>query len=113
MHLQPDTEIIVKIKGNRKRPSTMVSSIPTSHKSIEEKKKPSNSDDTYQSWGRLFREQYKSVIKPTVSLSGSKSSKHDSETKETKKHFLNHQKLDVSINFYIYAHSICTKQFKN
>ncbi|XP_043512267.1 golgin subfamily A member 4-like isoform X1 [Frieseomelitta varia] len=88
-HHLPDTEIIVKIK----RPSTMVSSIPTSHKSIEEKKRPSNSD-TYQNWSRLFREQNKAVIKPTVSLSGSKSSKHDSETKETKKHFSNHQKLD-------------------
>ncbi|KAK9305979.1 hypothetical protein QLX08_003212 [Tetragonisca angustula] len=92
-HHLPGTEIIVKIKESRKRPSTMVSSIPTSHKSIEEKKRPSNSD-TYQSWSRLFREQYKAVIKPTVSLSGSKSSKHDSETKETKKHFSNHQKLD-------------------
>ncbi|KAK1132397.1 hypothetical protein K0M31_016505 [Melipona bicolor] len=93
-HDLPDTEIIVKIKGSRKRPSTMVSSIPTGHKNIEEKKRPSNNDNTYQSWGRVFREQYKAVIKPTVSLSGSKSSKHDSETKETKKHFSNHQKLD-------------------
>lgn len=90
----------------------MVSSIPTSHKSIEEKKRPSNSD-TYQSWSRLFREQNKAVIKPTVSLSGLKSSKHDSETKETKKHFSNRQKLDVSINSCIHIHIICTRQFKN
>lgn len=89
----------MKTKG-RKRTSTMVSSNPTSHK-VEEKKKPGHSGD--QNWGRVFREQNKAVMKQEATrVPGSKSSKHGNDTKESKKHFLNHQKLDVSINFYIY-----------
>ncbi|XP_043591312.1 uncharacterized protein LOC122571522 isoform X2 [Bombus pyrosoma] len=84
-------EITVKTKG-RKRTSTMVSSSPTSHK-VEEKKKPGHSGD--QNWGRVFREQNKAVMKQEAKRApGSKSSKHGNDTKETKKHFLNHQKLD-------------------
>lgn len=89
-------EIIVKAKG-LKRKSTMVMSNPTSHKSIEEKKRPGNSGDVHQSWGKALIEQNKAVIKQGLQqfqtkTTGSKSLKHSSETKEIKKHSLNHQK---------------------
>lgn len=85
----------------------MVSSNPTGHKVIEEKRKPGSSSDSHQSWGRVLREQNKTVMKQGLQrlmsrTPGSKSSKHGSETKETKKHSLNHQKSDVSIIFHIH-----------
>ncbi|CAL7943201.1 unnamed protein product [Xylocopa violacea] len=91
-------EVTVKTKG-RKRTSTMVSSSPTSHKGMEEKRRPGCSGDSHQSWGRMLREQNKASMKQGLQqlmskASGSKSSKHGSETKETKKHSLNHQKAD-------------------
>ena len=48
----------MKAKG-LKRKSTMVMSNPTSHKSIEEKKRPGNSGDVHQSWGKALIEQNK------------------------------------------------------
>ncbi|XP_017767428.1 PREDICTED: uncharacterized protein LOC108556027 [Eufriesea mexicana] len=91
-------EVIVKAKGH-KRTSTMVSSSPTGHKAVEEKKRPGSSSDSHQSWGRVLREQNKTVMKQGLQrlmtrTPGSKSSKHGCEIKETKKQSLNHQKSD-------------------
>ncbi|XP_034190000.2 uncharacterized protein LOC117608663 [Osmia lignaria lignaria] len=89
-------EVCVKTKG-RKRTSTMVSSSSPSHKGIEAKKRPSSSGDSHQSWGGILREQNRAALKQglqqlTKRASGSKSSKCGSESRETKKHSLNHQK---------------------
>ncbi|CAK9816939.1 hypothetical protein ANTPLA_LOCUS9178 [Anthophora plagiata] len=91
-------EVTVKTKG-RKRTSNMVSSSPTSHKGVEEKRRPSCSSDTHQNWGRVLREQNRTAMKQGLQqlvtrTPGSKSSKLGSETKEIKKHSLTHQKQD-------------------
>ncbi|XP_076176038.1 uncharacterized protein LOC143151091 isoform X2 [Ptiloglossa arizonensis] len=89
-------EVTVKTKG-RKRTSTMVSSSPTSHKGVDEKRRPGSSGDSHQSWCRILREQNRAILKQglqqmTGRVPASKLTKHANETKETKKHSLNHQK---------------------
>ncbi|XP_043255976.1 uncharacterized protein LOC122399386 isoform X1 [Colletes gigas] len=89
-------EVTVKTNG-RKRTSTMVSSSPTSHKGVEEKRRPGSNGDSQQSWCRVLREQNRTTVKQSLQQSAgrilaSKSTKHANETKETKKHSLNHQR---------------------
>ncbi|XP_076247755.1 uncharacterized protein LOC143187406 isoform X2 [Calliopsis andreniformis] len=95
-------EVTVKTNG-RKRTSTMVSSSPTSHKGVEEKRKPGSSGDSHPNWGRKLREQNRAVIRQGLQqFSGripcSKSTKHGNEDKETKKHSTSHQKHEVNTN---------------
>lgn len=96
----------MKTKG-RKRTSTMVSGSPTSHKGVEEKRKPGSSGNSHQNWGQKLREQNRVVMKQGLQqlagrTSASKSTKHGIEDKETKKHSSNHQKHEVSASAYIF-----------
>ncbi|XP_031825840.1 uncharacterized protein LOC116424057 [Nomia melanderi] len=86
-------EVTVQATG-RKRTSTMVSS---GHKGVEEKRKPGNSGDSHLSWGRVLREQNKATMKQSlqhfaVRAPTSKSSKHVSDAKDSKKQ--SHKHLD-------------------
>ncbi|KZC07398.1 hypothetical protein WN55_09390 [Dufourea novaeangliae] len=91
-------EVTVKTKG-RKRTSTMVSSSPTSHKGVEEKRRPSSSGDSHQSWTRILREQNRATIKQGLQQLVSrtpvtKSAKHGSDAKDCKKQSLSHQRQE-------------------
>ncbi|XP_076281623.1 uncharacterized protein LOC143209611 isoform X5 [Lasioglossum baleicum] len=82
-------EVTVKTKG-RKRTSTMVSNNPTSHKGVEEKRKPGNSSESHSSWGRVLREQTLQHIVARTPVT--RPTKNRSDAKDTKKQSLNNQR---------------------
>ncbi|XP_076662463.1 uncharacterized protein LOC143365802 isoform X2 [Halictus rubicundus] len=91
-------ELTVKTKG-RKRTSTMVSSNPTSHKGVEEKRKPGSSCDSHSSWGRVLREQNRATMKQTlqhvaVRTPATRPTKNRADVKDTKRQSLNNQRHD-------------------
>ncbi|XP_053980530.1 uncharacterized protein LOC128877334 [Hylaeus volcanicus] len=89
-------EVTVKANG-RKRTSTMVSSSPTSHKAVEEKRRPSSSGDSHQGWCQILREQNRATVKQSLQqlagrIPAAKPLKHATETKEMKKNSKSHQR---------------------